>query len=857
MYLDRFQIVPTPQGTVPTPAKPVIVPTNTFFARSASGVTLSEASHGVKPLFYQWQTDGANGGSLTNIPDATDKTYVFNTDTAGTYNFECIVTNSYNGYSIATSAVAQVFVLPASVPILTTDIIPTNIYAFIGGNVNFYANFGLGTMPNTNQWLFSSTGSGYAPVADVGNNPWTLTNVATSGFYMFLATNVIGGSNSTPAHLTALADPGAPTTIGTNMYSYCVYTNRPWAYWKFEETNDTITSSMQAYDYSGNNFDATYGTNTTDGAETIANVGIHGPRAYSGDASHMYPGLPLTNGAVGLGGSVYNPLPHGYVTVPPLNLNTNAVTFTMWIHPNGAALPPSAGLFMYRNGTADGAGVGFGTVTNGLGTPCLSYTWNSNSAATYGWKTGLYPIAGIWSFVACVVTPTNTSMYLYYVNGASTNLLTSVLTINNSPESFSGGTTLLGGDSFGGDGRTFAGSMDEVAVFTNSMSEGQIQDLFLRSLGITTGVAPSITTQPASHTTIYNGTTLQLSVVAGGIPGPIYQWQYTTDSGATWANVTDIANTIIGSTSNVLIMNSYPIPAYISCNGFQVTCKNTSGSVTSTMANVTILSIPGNASGLKTVNYAITSLNGGGLGNPFIGRGVLGTGTYWNALNVDANNQMTNATSFLDNGSTVSGFNFRSQAGFYVDTGSSLALKPTNNMLLDTYAMFTSTNPTPLVFSPIPNGRYNLALYGCVGGWLNRATKFTVLTNGVVAGTKGLTNVQDSVYATTDNLAIFTNLVVMNQRLEVDIVFLPCPLNPATDSGEADFNGAQLQLLKYAPAITNLNMATHTLSWTSGGLYHATNVLGPWETNPFVSPFTFTPTGHMQFFRIYNPTWPN
>jgi hypothetical protein len=273
------------------------------------------------------------------------------------------------------------------------------------------------------------------------------------------------------------------------------------------------------------------------------------------------------------------------------------------------------------------------------------------------------------------------------------------------------------------------------------------------------------------------------------------------------------------------------------------------------MANVTILSIPGNASGLKTVNYAITSLNGGGLGNPFIGRGVLGTGTYWNALNVDANNQMTNATSFLDNGSTVSGFNFRSQAGFYVDTGSSLALKPTNNMLLDTYAMFTSTNPTPLVFSPIPNGRYNLALYGCVGGWLNRATKFTVLTNGVVAGTKGLTNVQDSVYATTDNLAIFTNLVVMNQRLEVDIVFLPCPLNPATDSGEADFNGAQLQLLKYAPAITNLNMATHTLSWTSGGLYHATNVLGPWETNPFVSPFTFTPTGHMQFFRVYNPTF--
>ena len=43
------------------------------------------------------------------------------------------------------------------------------------------------------------------------------------------------------------------------MYANDVMTNRPWAYWKFEETNDTLFSSMQAYDYSGHNYDATYG----------------------------------------------------------------------------------------------------------------------------------------------------------------------------------------------------------------------------------------------------------------------------------------------------------------------------------------------------------------------------------------------------------------------------------------------------------------------------------------------------------------------------------------------------------------------------------------------------------------------
>jgi hypothetical protein len=31
--------------------------------------------------------------------------------------------------------------------------------------------------------------------------------------------------------------------------------------------------------------------------------------------------------------------------------------------------------------------------------------------------------------------------------------------------------------------------------------------------------------------------------------------------------------------------------------------------------------------------------------------------------------------------------------------------------------------------------------------------------------------------------------------------------------------------------------------------------MGPWTTNSYTSPFTMNPTGHMQFFRIYNPTF--
>ena len=42
--------------------------------------------------------------------------------------------------------------------------------------MNFYANFGFGTMPITNQWLFDN-GSGFVPIAGATSSAWTVTNV--------------------------------------------------------------------------------------------------------------------------------------------------------------------------------------------------------------------------------------------------------------------------------------------------------------------------------------------------------------------------------------------------------------------------------------------------------------------------------------------------------------------------------------------------------------------------------------------------------------------------------------------------------------------------------------------------------
>jgi len=103
-----------------------------------------------------------------------------------------------------------------------------------------------------------------------------------------------------------------------------------------------------------------------------------------------------------------------------------------------------------------------------------------------------------------------------------------------------------------------------------------------------------------------------------------------------------------------------------------------------------------------------------------------------------------------------------------------------------------------------------------------------------------------------DNTVIFTNVPVSHGSLEVDmmpVAVLPLH-NPNT---EGDFNGAQIQLVAYPPeppiSITFSDGLCH-LSWRGGRLLQATNILGPWATNTWVSPQVFAPTGQMQFFNL-------
>ena len=117
-------------------------------------------------------------------------------------------------------------------------------------------------------------------------------------------------------------------------------------------------------------------------------------------------------------------------------------------------MPPRyAGLLFNRSPTA-AAGLGFGgnTDTNSssatYGQAELGYNWNNNSS-TYNFHSGLFPPLNTWSFVALTITPTNAVLYLCYFDGTTTNVFQKVNTAANSLETFSSGTTWLGGDPTG------------------------------------------------------------------------------------------------------------------------------------------------------------------------------------------------------------------------------------------------------------------------------------------------------------------------------------------------------------------------------------------------------------------------
>jgi hypothetical protein len=436
-------------------------------------------------------------------------------------------------------------------PTLTAQPVPVELYA---GRTAQFTVTASGTAPLAYQWRMNGvpmqTGGN---VAGVTSATLTLTGVAAGNVasYDVVVTNSAGSVTSSVAALTLTAPTGS-------AYEAAVIAAAPFAYWRLNEAN----GSTNAFDAYGGHT-AAYGI--------YANPGVPGP------LNTEYSGFESANTAVALTPNS----PGSWVSVLPLNLDTNTVTITAWIYPN-ADNQTNAAIFFQRQGLTVA-----GLTYDGVDGTRLGYNWN-NDGGTYGFASGLTIAPYQWSFVALVVEPAKATLYLYTTNTqyAAANVLTH-------PNQGFAGTSYIGNDVYGTAGeRIFNGVIDETAVWNRALTSEQIAALYTAASGAQ--FAPKITVQPVSQS-LYAGLSAQFTASAAGSATLTYHWQKNgtplTDGG-----------TLSGATTPKLNVTGATLG---DAGDYALVVANSQGSVTSQVATLTLL--PSSARIVWTAPAAITT----------------------------------------------------------------------------------------------------------------------------------------------------------------------------------------------------------------------------------------------------------
>lgn len=144
-----------------------------------------------------------------------------------------------------------------------------------------------------------------------------------------------------------------------------------------------------------------------------------------------------------------------YYSIPPLNLNSNEVTLSAWIKPEGNQ-NDFAGIVFSRGGSTT-AGISM-TQSNEL-----RYHWNDQ-----GWwfASGLIPNLNEWSHIALVITPDSATLYLNGIPSTDSTAL--------GIEEFNS-NTLIGRDATG-NSRYFKGWIEEVCIWNRSLNIQEIRE---------------------------------------------------------------------------------------------------------------------------------------------------------------------------------------------------------------------------------------------------------------------------------------------------------------------------------------------------------------------------------------------
>ncbi len=504
------------------------IPTNIW---SLCGMAISPT----QAVLYVFSLNGFNAATnaMAHTPDAFANTWEIgndaqSADSSHTFNGNidevAIFTNALSYEQMATLFQAG---YAASIAPPNIIVQPAPEALFPGGTARFTVTAGgLGTLAY--HWLFNgiplSDGNG---ISGSTNAALVIQNVgsANTGDYSVIVSNQGGSTNSSSVTLSLASISTAYEAVMTNL--------NPVGYWRFNEAS----GAAYAFDCWGG-FTGAYGAAATQGQP-----GVQAP---------TYPGFEAANASVQTTNVVGS-----WVTVPPLQLNTNKVTITAWVYPTVSQQGSAAIVYCRGGGTISGL-----TCTGSGGTR-IGYTWN-NALNTYRWLPPLATPLNTWSFCALVIEPTRATIYVYNTNTTTPGSINCAVNLITNPIQSFNFTTYIGTDIVGpGATRNYKGDIDEVAVFNRALTSGEITRLYTAATG--TPLAPSIQFQPQT-TSVYSGGTAQLTVRANGSDPISYQWQLNgVDifdvngiSGANTATLT-VTNATAGSEGSysVIVTNAY------------------------------------------------------------------------------------------------------------------------------------------------------------------------------------------------------------------------------------------------------------------------------------------------------------
>jgi len=438
------------------------------------GVVASGATNG---LAYQWYfnaspsysgaTQLVNGSKyvLVNTSQVTVSNLV---DSDSGYYF-VVITNNYGS---VTSALATLSVNDE--PVITAQS-PTNSFSLYQNQSERFsvtATSDLTNVPNLfYQWFTNGVAVGNATNATYITMPAQTAMAGT--IYQCVVTNTAGtATNVSETLLSVLSSPAIPTSLASSQFGGSVLALNPTAYWPMHEVEPPLANRDMETNYGtlGQIANAYFGDWKVNSGAPSNSVVVHqSPGALAGDTDSS---------------ATFSASSGSYAVIPrtsPLTTIRPPFTLEAWVKP-------------YNNSFGIILGVGDNTTNHGInGTdnaggfdwlwagsantfsitmrsgPTSNAGASSQAVATTEPKTTVNYYPGQWYHLVTTYDGTNIA---YYVNGVQDGLQ------NSSAAGFNPNNwqplTIGGGRWTGGINNQFMGAIDELAVYTNLLSTGDI-----------------------------------------------------------------------------------------------------------------------------------------------------------------------------------------------------------------------------------------------------------------------------------------------------------------------------------------------------------------------------------------------